>query len=836
MYLNMRRYLFFIICLLAMMSVSTIVDAQTKMTDKQVLEYVKKATKAGKNQKIITQELALRGVDRAQVARVKAMYEKESTVESVGSDESASSRKHTLNAKYKSSKKNAFEGNRQIIQAEDGRSNRFVPSVDDFYLSGAEYDDFSEQEDVKKRDSILVFGRNVFNNNNLDFAPSSTLATPKNYVLGPGDEVIVDVFGANQSTIRSEISPEGYINVDVLGPVYLSGKTIDAANTYLKKKLSAIYSGLNENAGETSIQVSLGQIRTIQVSVVGDVKSPGTYNLSSLSTAFHAMFQEGGVVDPGTIRSIKVVRNGKIVSTVDVYDLLVSGSRKHDIRVMEGDVIVVDPYKSIVKASGTFKRPMYFEMKDGETIADLLKFAGGFDKGAYSENVSVIRQNGNDSIVSVVESSQFSSFNLHDGDVVVAKQVEARFKNRIQVAGAVNVPGVFELNSEVNSVRKLVAKAGGLQPEAFLERAIIHRMRDDRSLEKLAVDLGGIMKGSKADVALQNNDSLYINSYFELNDYGTLTINGEVAAPGVFPFAENTTIQDLILQAGGLLRSASFARVDVARMVLDKESLVAQSDIATYYTFSLKDGFSLDGADGFVLEPYDVVTVRRSPSFVENRVVNVTGEVNFPGQYNLNKREERVVDLIKTAGGLTDFAFLKGARLIRRFNEEELEQRGRAQMALAATGDTTVVNDPETSYLVSFNLEDAIKNPNGDNNLVLQAGDLLDIPVYSNTVRVDGAVQMPVSIAYRKGLRKSDLIDAAGGYQKLAYKKRTFVIYMNGSVTKLGRFTKIEPGCQIYVPKKEKTPAENLQKIMSVSSSMASLAMMGVSIANLLKK
>lgn len=819
-----------------MMSVSTIVDAQTKMTDKQVLEYVKKATKAGKNQKIITQELALRGVDRAQVARVKAMYEKESTVESVGSDESASSRKHTLNAKYKSSKKNAFEGNGQIIQAEDGRSNRFVPSVDDFYLSGAEYDDFSEQEDVKKRDSILVFGRNVFNNNNLDFAPSSTLATPKNYVLGPGDEVIVDVFGANQSTIRSEISPEGYINVDVLGPVYLSGKTIDAANAYLKNKLSAIYSGLSENAGETSIQVSLGRIRTIQVSVVGDVKSPGTYNLSSLSTAFHAMFQAGGVVDPGTIRSIKVVRNGKVVSTVDVYDLLISGYRKHDIRLMEGDVIVVDPYKSIVKASGTFKRPMYFEMKDGETVADLLRFAGGFDKAAYSENVSVIRQSGNDSIVSVVESSQFSSFGLHDGDVVVAKQVEARFKNRIQVAGAVNVPGVFELNTEVNSVRKLIAKAGGLQPEAFLERAIIHRMRDDRSLEKLAVDLGGIMKGSKADVALQNNDSLYINSYFELNDYGTLTINGEVAAPGVFPFAENTTIQDLILQAGGLLRSASFARVDVARMVLDKESLVAQSDIATYYTFSLKDGFSLDGADSFVLEPYDVVTVRRSPSFVENRVVNVTGEVNFPGRYNLNKREERIADLIEKAGGLTDFSYVKGARLFRRFTEEELAQRKRAQEALLATGDTTNVNDPETAYLVSFDLEDAIKNPEGDNNLVLQADDILDIPVYSNTVRIDGAVQMPTSIAYRKGLSKSDLIDAAGGYQKMAYKKRAFVIYMNGRVSKLGRFTKIEPGCQIYVPKKEKTPSENLQKVMSISSSMASLAMMGVSIANLLKK
>lgn len=787
------------------MSVSTIADAQVKMTDKQVLEYVKQGTKSGKDQKTLMQELALRGVDRAQAARVKKLYEQELAGKAIEDNDTSGSRLHTVNGKIT-----------------DGEN--------------AENEDDLDPKESDGEEKVQIFGRNVFANKQLNFAPSSTLATPKNYILGPGDEVIVDVYGANQSTIRSEISPEGYINVDVLGPVYLSGKTIDAANAYLKNKLSAIYSGLNEDAGETNIQLSLGQIRTIQVSVVGDVKNPGTYNLSSLSTAFHAMFQAGGVVDPGTIRSIKVVRNGKTASTVDVYDLLVSGSRKNDIRLMEGDVIVVEPYKSIVKASGTFKRPMYFEMKDGETVADLLKYAGGFDKGAYSENVSVIRQNGNDSIVSVVESSQFSSFNLHDGDVIVAKQVEARFKNRIQVAGAVNVPGVFELNGDVNSVRKLIAKAGGLQPEAFMERAIIHRMRDDRSLEKLAVDLGGIMNGSKADVALQNNDSLYINSYFELNDYGTLTINGEVAAPGVFPFADNTTVQDLILQAGGLLRSASVARVDVARMVLDKESLIAQGDIATYYTFSLKDGFSLDGADHFVLEPYDVVTVRRSPSFVENRTVSIFGEVNFPGRYNLNKREERVVDLIKKAGELTDFAYVKGARLIRHFTEEELEQRKRAQEALSATGDTTNVNDPETTYLVSFDFEDAIKNPEGDNNLVLQAGDVLDIPVYSNTVRIDGAVQMPTSIAYRKGLNKSYLINAAGGYQKLAYKKRSFIIYMNGRVAKLGRFTKIEPGCQIYVPKKDKTPAENLQKIMSISSSMASLAMMGVSIANLLKK
>jgi len=799
----MKKYLLLILLLIPFCG-STMMVAQSKMSDKQVLEYVKKGTNAGKSQQALAQELALRGVDRAQAARVKKLYEQELAGKTVDENaDASSSRMHEVNTTFMASNVNAEAS--------------------------------TISTSTVRRDS-MVFGRNIFTNRTLDFAPSTTLATPKNYVLGPGDEVIVDVFGANQSTIRSSINPEGYINVDVLGPVYLNGKTIEEANAYLKNKLSSIYNGLSEDLGETSIQLSLGQIRTIQVSVLGEVANPGTYNLSSLSTAFHAMFQAGGVSDAGTIRSIRVVRNNKTFALVDVYDLLVSGSRKNDVRLMEGDVIIVDPYKSLVKASGAVKRPMLFEMKENETVADLIKYAGGFDKGGYADNVSVISQNGNDSIVTVVESSQFASLKLRDGDKVVAKKMEARFKNRIQIGGAVYLPGVYELNSEVNSVRKLISKAGGLQPEAFVERAIIHRMKDDRSLEKLAVDLSGIVNGSKPDVALQNNDSLHINSYFELNDYGTLTINGEVAAPGIFPFAENTTIQDLILQAGGLLRSASVARVDVARMVLDNESLVAQSDIATYYTFSISNGFSVDGADAFVLQPYDVVTVRRSPSFVTNRVVTVTGEVNFPGAYNLNKREERILDLLKKSGDLTDFAYVRGARLFRNYTEEELAQKQRAKEALTAQGDTSHLSKmAETSYLVSFDLEDAIANPTGDNNLVLQEGDVLDIPVYSNTVRIDGAVQMPSSIAYRKGLTKSNLIDAAGGYLKRAYKKRAFVIYMNGRVSKLGKFTKIEPGCQVYVPMKDKTPTQTLEKVMSISSSLASLAMMGVSIANLLK-
>ena len=788
--------------------------AQSTMSDKEVLEYAKQGLSQGRSQKEIALELSARGVDRAQAARVKKLYESQ-----MGGAEGVANKQDAV-----------------------AKTREHTPNADDAQDVDVQITERIETADVESvgtpSASNTVFGRSVFRNKNLTFAPSANSPTPKNYVLGAGDEVIVDVFGANQSTIRSTISPEGYININVLGPVYLSGKTIDGANVFLKNKLSSIYEGLTGGAEEvTDIQLSLGQIRSIQVSIIGEVPSPGTYMVSSLSTVFHAMFKAGGVVEPGTVRAIKVVRNNKTIATIDIYDFLLNGTRKNDIRLEEGDVIMVEPYKKLVKVDGYVKRPMNFEMKDNETLEDLLKFAGGFSKNAYTGNVSVVRQVNHDYQVSLVDESQYSSFILENGDQVEVKKMEARFENRISISGSVYLPGVYELNGDVNSVRKLVAKAGGLQPEAYTQRALIHRQNPDLTLRTFAVDLGAILNGTKADVALQNNDALFIHNSLELRDVGILTIRGEVVAPGTFPFAENTTVKDLILQASGLLRSASSVRIDVARMITDPESFVAQKDIAAEFTFSMENGLSLDGADEFILEPYDVVTVRRSPSYVQSRNVTVSGEVNFPGEYIMSKREERVTDLLEKAGNLTDYAYAKGARLIRKYTEDELDQLRSLKKSMLASGDSSAVSisTGNGTYLVSFDLEDAIKNPKGDNNLVLMSGDVIDIPVYSNTVRIDGAVQMPTSIAYRKGLDKSDLIDAAGGYLKRAYKNRAFVVYMNGSVTRLKRSTKIEPGCQIYVPMKDKTPTENLQKVMTIASSTSSLAMMGVAIANLLK-
>ena len=788
--------------------------AQSTMTDQQVLEYVKKGMASGKKQNDIVKELALKGVDRAQAARVKKLYEAQMADGENKKDANetpTNDRQHVLNEDY------TLEQDKDAALLTQTKQKKDLNK--DLLLKG---------------DSVEVFGRNVFRNNRLSFNPNINLPTPRNYVLGPGDEVIVDIFGANQTTIRSIISPEGYINVDILGPIYLSGKTIESANSFLKNKLSQIYEGLNGGEEQTDIQLSLGQVRSIQISIIGEVPNPGTYQVSSLATVFHAMFQAGGVKEPGTVRDIKVVRNNKTVASVDIYDFLVNGTRKNDIRLEDGDVIVVAPYKNIVKVIGAVKRPLNFEMKDGETVADVLRYAGGFDKSAYSENVSVVSQNAHDIVVSLVESAQFGSFTLKNGDEVEVKKMGARYENRIIASGSLMLPGVFELNDEVNSVRKLVKKAGGLHPEAFTQRAIIHRQHEDRSLETMSVNLEGVLNGTKPDVPLMNNDSLYIYSVYDLNDQGTLTINGEVADPGIFPFAANTTVQDLILQAGGLLRSASVARIDVARLIVDNESLVAQKDISTYYTFSLNNGFAVDGADKFVLEPYDVVTVRRSPSYVNNRVVKVTGEVNFPGDYNMSRREERVSDIIAKAGDITDFAYVKGAQLLRKKTDAEKKQTELMADAVEADNDSILDKSQELRYLVSFDMADALKNPGGENDLVLVDGDELIVPILNNTVKIDGAVQMPTTVSFKKGMKKSDLVDAAGGYAKRAYKRKAYIVYMNGRVSKLRRFTTIEPGSQVFIPKKEKKENQ-LQQFMSISTTAASLGMMGVSIANLLK-
>ncbi|MBR1782931.1 MAG: SLBB domain-containing protein [Bacteroidales bacterium] len=820
--------------------------AQSTMTDTQVLEYVKQAVAQGKTQKEMVAELSLRGVTRAQAERVYKLYQ-----EREGSTESKSSaldkgRKHSVNADT-NPEYNPYSQDQTRNQNQTWNQNQTLdPSQTRDQGQQQEKNRDQREDDERLQNEMKVYGRDIFRSRNMTFAPSENMATPRNYRLGPGDEIIIDVFGRNQTTLRDVISPEGSINVDVLGPLYLNGKTVEEANAYLKKRLSQIYGGLSGHSG-TDMRLSLGQIRSIQINVMGDVASPGTYVLSGFATAFHAIYRAGGVVDPGTLRNIKVVRGNKTVGTVDVYEYMMKGTQSSDIRLEEGDVILVSAYDEMVQVQGNVKRPMFFELKDGETVADLLSYAGGFALGANEESVTVFRQQGKSHEVRTVSDQEFGTFRLRNGDRIEVGIQQYRFENRTAINGAVYMPGTYELG-DVRTAKGLVLKAGGLLPEAFTDRVVVHREHADKTQEVFSLNLTEIMAGTKPDFVLQNNDELFIASSDDLKDRGTMTISGMVNNPGTFPFAENTTIEDFIILAGGLQDGASTSRVDVTRRKKDANGMVATSDIGEMYSFSLKEGLVADGDRSFVLKPYDEVIVHQSPSYNIQRHFTVAGEVNFPGEYTLTSREERVSDLIKKAGGLTSFAYVKGARLVREATEEEITQaREMGQLLAKQIDSTAAVNKGKNTlktgtrhYNIALDLEAALAAPGGPSDVILRENDRLEIPVQSNVVRVFGAVMYPTAVNWNARMTVADYIDAAGGYSQSARRNKTYMVSVGGRAKKVHAGTRVEPGAEIFVPDKEKKNEKpdytGVVAITSAAASLGTLSVAVVSMVNNLKK
>ena len=685
-----------------------------------------------------------------------------------------------------------------------------------------------------------IFGHDVFTNRNLTFEPSINLATPVDYRLGPGDEVIIDVWGASENTIRQSISPEGTIQVSGLGPVQLSGMTVKDANAYLQREFSKIYSGISGSEPTSQIKLTLGDIRTIQINIMGEVAVPGTYTLSSFSSVFHALYRAGGV-NTGSLRSIKVVRNGKTIADLDVYDYLMKGKVKDDIRLQEGDVIIVNPYESLVRIAGKVKRPMFYEMKPTETVATILNYAGGFTGDAYKKAVRIIRKSGREHQVYNVDEMDYSVFRLDDGDSISVDAVLKRFENRVEIRGAVYRSGLYELSGTVNTVKQLIKKAEGLRGDAFLNRALLDRENEDLSHEVIAVDLGGLLKGTVADIPLQKNDILYIPSIHDLKEEETISIHGEVANPGTFLFSKNMTIEDLLVQSGGLLEAAATTKVDITRRIKDPKSTSFSSVLGKTYSFDIKDGLVVGGEGDFHLEPFDEVYVRKSPAYRKQQNVVVAGEVLFGGNYALVKKNERLSDLISKAGGITPDAYVKGARLIRKMTEEEQRRQADAvRMARMGEGKDSIsvekLNISDT-YTVGINLEKAISNPGSDFDLVLREGDVLFIPEYINTVKISGAVMYPNTVLYKRGESLRYYINQAGGYGNLAKKKKAYVVYMNGTVSRLKSRDKkaIEPGCEIIVPSKEEKKRMSTAEILGMGSTTASIAAMIATMVNLFK-
>ena len=687
-----------------------------------------------------------------------------------------------------------------------------------------------------------VFGRNIFNTRNLTFEPSVNIATPPNYRLGPGDEVIIDIWGTSQNTIRRQISPDGTINIEKIGPVNLSGMTVAEANDYMKKVMGKTYSGLDTTDGNLEICLTLGNIRTIQINVMGEVRQPGTYALSSFSTVFHALYRAGGVSEIGSLRNVQLVRGGKTVATVDVYDFIMKGKTQDDIRLQEGDVIIIPAYEALVKISGYVKRPMKFEMKKNETLATLINYAGGFASDAYTRSLRVVRQNGEEYEINTVKEINYSTYAMRNGDVVTAEAILNRFTNKLEIRGAVYRPGIYQLSGELNTVRALVSEAKGLQGDAFTNRAVLQREREDLTTEIISVDIRGIMAGTSPDIPLQKNDILYIPSIHDLEERGDVTIYGEVAKPDSYTFSDNMTLEDLIIRAGGLREAASTARVDVSRRIKDPKSENYTDSIGQTFSFSLKDGFVIDGEQGFVLQPYDQVFVRRSPGYQAQQNVQVTGEVLFGGTYAMTQREERLSDAIRKAGGATPNAYLRGAKLTRVANDAE-KKRMRDVIELMNRQFGEAMMDSlgirvENTFTVGIDLEKAVANPGSEYDLVLREGDVISVPKLNNTVKINGAVMMPNTVGYLSGKNVNYYLDQAGGYALNAKKSKKFVIYMNGQVARIKGCNKdkIEPGCEIIVPSKKNKNGARIGEILGYASSFGSLATMFATITNLIKK
>ena len=838
------------------------------MSDDQVMSYIAKEHTAGKGNAQIVTQLMQRGVNIQQIRRVRDKYQKQmsqNTSHSYGSagDPTGSSRMRTNNGKKRTSGNESAGSNSDLSAYSNYRISNDRDSSDK-EDEALEYRDelgkmipdtaaiVKQYYDNKKTKAHKVFGRDIFNNKELSFEPNMNIATPQNYRLGPGDAVIIDIYGASQKSEQCTVSPDGDVVIEGYGPVAVSGLTVAQANARLRSTLGSRYSS-------SRIKLTVGQTRTIMVNVMGEVKLPGTYTLSAFATVFHALYMAGGTNDIGTLRNIKVYRNNRLVTVVDIYDYILNGKLTGNVRLADNDVIVVGPYDCLVNISGKVKRPMFYEMKKNESVASLLKYSGSFTGDAYNKAVRVNRKTGKEYAVFNVGEFDFANFHIADGDSVMVDSIIPRYANTVEVKGAVFRPGMYNLGEQVNSVRSLIEHAEGTTEMAFTNRAVLHRMKEDRTLKVISVDLVGIMNGTTPDIPLQENDVLFVPTKTGNIEQRTITIRGEVQFPGVYKYADNETIEDFVLQAGGLTDKASTVNVSVSRRVTDPKALAPDSVIAKLYTLSLKDGFVVDGEPGFTLMPFDEVYIRKSPAYMERKNVSVEGEVMFAGTYTLSANNTRLSDLYRKSGGTNGLGYIRGARLMRRATEAEkqrmrtalqmeMEQQQKNILQLAASSNganlqqaaegaknanLSKFNVPD-EYPVGIDLELAIKNPGGDADMVLREGDRLIVPQYNGTVKVNGAVMYANTVAFEKGKRASYYIDQAGGYAGDAVKSRAYIIYMNGKVAKLSHGAKVQPGCEIVIPAKLKRKM-TVAETMSLGSSLSSIAAMIATISNMTK-
>ena len=803
-----------------MLSAMTI---QAQMSDTQVMQYIQREYKAGTSQSQIATRLMQRGVTMQQLQRVRKQYEQ---LQGGKSTRSSGSDADVLVADSR------LRENNGSVRTDSAGNELFKQQVTP--TSSGESTTERQKVSIKEGDNTIngkeVFGRNIFNQKALSFEPNMNIATPVSYIVGPGDKVFVDVYGASQKSEQLEVSPDGTITVTGYGPIHIGGLTVDQANAKIRSSLGQRYSS-------SQIKMTVGQTRTITVNVMGEVTAPGTYTLSAFASVFHALYMAGGVNALGTLRNIKVFRNGRQITSVDIYDYLLNGKLTGNVRLADNDVILVGPYDCIVDITGNVKRPMAYEMKHNESVAQLLKYAGGFTGDAYRKAVRVNRTAGEKYSVYTVNEFDMADFKVADGDSVSVGAILPRYENMVEVKGAVFRPGQYNLGGNVTSVKSLIEQADGVTEEAFTAHAVLHRMKPDRTWKVISVDVEGILNGTTPDIPLENEDVLTIATKQDKSNERTITIHGEVLFPGTYEYADNETVEDFILQAGGLTDAASTAKIDVSRRIIDPKATADTREIAKTFSFTIKDGFVVDGDKSFTLQPYDEVYVRRSPGFVPQRNISVLGEVLFEGTYTLPLKNMRLSDAIKAAGGITDEAYIRGARIERPMNEDEKFRLNRLlQMAEMQGGsglDKGKVGQ-DSVYYVGIELDKALKNPGSDFDVVLREGDRLIVPEYTGTVKINGNVMYPNTVAYMSGKSYKWYINEAGGYGNGAKRSKAYILYQNGKVSKASK-GKVEPGCEIIVPNKTRSAADNISMFTNVGTSLATIVTMIATVTNLIK-
>jgi len=792
---------------LMFLSTTTIVWGQ-KLSDADVIQMAVQEKKSGATESEIAVKLMQRGATMEQIQRIRSQYARQITRK--GLDDTVDNALGSAEARMRVS--NEVNDN-AILTQEGSNAPDYIP--ESLSPSG-------------KR----VFGRNIFNNKALTFEPQMNMPTPQNYVLGPGDLLVVDVYGASQDALKLTVSPDGDITIPGFGPIQVSGYTVANAQSKIQRKLGDYYQN-------SSIKTSLGQTRTIMVNVMGEVRTPGTYTLSAFATVFHALYRAGGINSLGTLRNIKVFRQGRLITVVDVYEFILNGRLAGNVRLQDNDVIQVGAYDCIVEVEGHVKRPMAYEMREDESIATLMKYCGGFAGDAYKKSLRVERRNGQMKSVHNVEEFELSSFKVEDGDEITVEGIYDRYENMVEVKGAVWRPGKYELGDKVTSIRTLIEQAQGLTEEAMTSRAVMRRMKPNRTQEVISVDLEGIMNGSAADMPLENEDVLFIPTLAEHQNLRTLTITGEVIFPGVYEYADNMTLEDFILQAGGLTDRASATKIDVSRRLRDPNATEAGMEVAKTFSFSIKDNYIIDGEQNFVLEPYDIVQIRRSPVFRTPVQVTVSGEVTFQGNYTMETKNQRLSDVIKAAGGILPGAYIRGARLIRQMTDDE---KARMRNVIKLARQTADENDSialdklalQTTYSVGIHLDEALAKPGCSQDIELVNGDQLIIPQYNHTVRISGDVNSPNTVAYEEGKDYKYYIEQAGSFGQRARKRHVYIVYQNGTIAKAQKGD-IEPGCEIIVPSKGPRDPLSIQQWMSIGTSLASLGTMFATIAHLVK-